>query len=105
MKNTGTLNLTTPTDREIVPTRVFEAPRHLVFEAFTKPELLKRWLLGPPGWEMVVCEVATRVGDRYRYDWRHADGQRMGWAGSVARSLCPDESCVPSRWMATQASR
>jgi uncharacterized protein YndB with AHSA1/START domain len=48
MKNTGTLTVTTPTDREIVMTRVFDAPRRMVFDAFTKPELLKRWF-GPRG--------------------------------------------------------
>ncbi len=41
-------------DREIVMTRVFDAPRKLVFDAFTKPELLKQWLLGPPGWSMIA---------------------------------------------------
>ena len=61
MKNTGTLQVTTPTEREIVMTRVFDAPRRLVFDAFTKPELLKRWF-GPRGWSMVVCEVDLKVG-------------------------------------------
>lgn len=56
MKNTGTLKVTAPTGREIVLTRVFDAPRRLVFDAFIKPELLKRWF-GPRGWSMVVCEV------------------------------------------------
>jgi uncharacterized protein YndB with AHSA1/START domain len=55
MKNTGTLKVTTPSDREIVLTRVFDAPRSLVFDAFTKPELLKRWF-GPRGFSLVVCE-------------------------------------------------
>ena len=45
----GTLKLTTPSDREIVMTRVFDAPRQLLFDAHTKPDLVKRWLLGPPG--------------------------------------------------------
>jgi len=52
----NTLKVTTPSEREIVLTRDFDAPRHLVFEAFTTPELLKRWLLGPPGWEITLCE-------------------------------------------------
>ena len=63
MKNTGTLKVTTPTDREIVLTRVFDAPRHLVFDAFTKPELLKRWF-GPRGWSLAVCEVDFCSGRR-----------------------------------------
>jgi uncharacterized protein YndB with AHSA1/START domain len=69
MMSPGTLTLTTRGDREIVLTRVFDAPRRLVFDAFTKPELLRQWLLGPPGWSMVVCELAQKVGDRYRYVW------------------------------------
>jgi len=93
LEHTHTLKLTTPTDREIVLTRVFDAPRHMVFEAFTKPELLKRWLLGPPGWEMVVCEVATEVGGRYRYVWRNADGRQMGMHG-VCREIAPPERIV-----------
>ena len=50
MQNTGSLKVTTAGDREVVLTRVFDAPRELVFEAMTKPELVKRWLTGPPGW-------------------------------------------------------
>lgn len=87
MKNT--LKVTTPTDREIVMTRVFDAPRHLVMEAFSKPELLKRWLLGPPGWEMVVCNVANKVGERYRYEWRNAAGKQFG-VGGVCREITAD---------------
>ena len=49
-------------DREIVMTRAFDAPRHLVFDAFTKPDLLRQWMLGPPGWSMPVCEIDFRVG-------------------------------------------
>src|SRR5712692_1806560 len=66
----GTLKVTTPSDREIAMTRVFDAPRRLVFDACTKPELVKRWLLGPPGWSMPVCEVDLQVGGAYRYVWR-----------------------------------
>jgi uncharacterized protein YndB with AHSA1/START domain len=88
MKNTGTLKVTTPTDREIVMTRVFDAPRTLVFDALTKPELLKRWFFGPPGWSLVVCEVALHVGDAYRYVWRGPDGAEMGMGG-VLREIVP----------------
>src|SRR2546426_11837662 len=62
MNRAATLKLTTPSDREIVMTRVFDAPRQLVFDAHTKPELVKRWLLGPPGSPMPACEIVTRVG-------------------------------------------
>lgn len=77
-------------DRDIVITRDFSAPRRLVFEAYTKPELLKRWLLGPPGWEMISCEAATKAGDKYRYVWRHADGKQFG-IGGVCREFVPPE--------------
>ena len=80
-------------DRDIVITRHFNAPRRLVFEAYTKPELLKRWLLGPPGWEMISCEAAAKVGDRYRYVWRHADGKQFG-TGGVCREFVPPERIV-----------
>ena len=82
MSLTETLEITTPTDREIVMTRDFNAPRQLVFDAFTKPELIRRWLLGPDGWSMPVCEVDLRVGGKYRYVWRNNDdGQEMGMSG------------------------
>jgi uncharacterized protein YndB with AHSA1/START domain len=90
MKNTNTLKMTTPTDREIAMTRVFDAPRHLVQEAFSRPELLKQWLLGPPGWEMVVCNVAKKAGDRYRYEWRNATTGYQFGTGGVCREITPE---------------
>ena len=93
MKNTGTLKVTTPTDREIVLTRVFDAPRRLVFEALTTPELVKRWLLGPPGWTMPVCEIDLKVGGAYRYVWHGPNGAVMGMRG-VYREIVPPERCV-----------
>jgi uncharacterized protein YndB with AHSA1/START domain len=92
MKNTGTLQVTTPTDREIVLTRVFDAPRRLVFDAFTKPELLKRWF-GPHGWSLVVCEVDLRVGGTFRFVLRGPDGTTMGMRG-IYRELVPPERSV-----------
>jgi uncharacterized protein YndB with AHSA1/START domain len=91
---TRTLTLTTPTEREIVMTRAFDAPRRRVFDAFTKPELLRRWLLGPDGWSMPVCEVDLRVGGAYRYVWRQdADGTEMS-AGGVYREIVGPERLV-----------
>ena len=89
VKNVSTFKVTTPTDKEISMTRVLDAPRHLVRDAFSKPELLKKWLLGPPGWEMVVCNVATKPGERFRYEWRNtATGHQFG-TGGVAREITP----------------
>ncbi len=92
MKNTGTLKVTTPSDHEIVMTRVFDAPRHLVFDAFSKPELLKRWF-GPRGWSLVVCEVDLKVGGGFRFVLRGPDGKEMGMRG-VYREIMPPERSV-----------
>lgn len=94
--NANALKLTTRGDREIVMTRVFNAPRTLVWDAFNKPELLSRWLIGPPGWTMPVCQLATKVGESYRYVWRGPGGEEMGMGG-VLRELVP-----PSRMVATE---
>jgi uncharacterized protein YndB with AHSA1/START domain len=71
--------------------RDFDAPRRLVFVAFTKPELVKRWLLGPPGWSMPVCEIDLRVGGKYRYVWRRdSDGTDMGMGGVYREIVAPE---------------
>lgn len=91
MKNT--LQVEARGDHEIVMTRVLNAPRHLVFDAFTKPELLKRWLGVFGGWELAVCEIDLRVGGKYRWVWRNADGTEMGMGG-VYREIAPPEKIV-----------
>ena len=69
-------------DREISITRMFDAKSQLVYDAMTKPELMKRWLFGPDGWELAVCEVDLRPGGVFRYVWRHAGrGSDMGMGG------------------------
>lgn len=88
-----TLTVTTPTDREIAMTRVFDAPRNLVYDAYTKPELLKRWLGVHNGWSMAVCEIDLRVGGRYRYVWNGPDGMEMGLSG-IYREIVPGERVV-----------
>jgi uncharacterized protein YndB with AHSA1/START domain len=91
MKNTGTLKVTTPTDREVVMTRVFDAPRSLVFDAFSKPELLKRWF-GPRGWSLVVCDVDLKVGGGFRFVLRGPDGKDMGMRGVYREIVAPERS-------------
>jgi uncharacterized protein YndB with AHSA1/START domain len=94
MKSTGNLKLMTQGDREIVMTRALDAPRRLVFDAYTKPELVKQWLLGPPGWSMPICEIDLRVGGVYRYVWRRdSDGSEMGMGG-VYREIAAPERLV-----------
>jgi uncharacterized protein YndB with AHSA1/START domain len=91
MKNTGNLKLTTQGDREIVMTRALDAPRRMVFDAFTKPELVKQWLLGPPGWSMPICEIDLRVGGVYRYVWRcDSDASEMGMGGVYREIVAPE---------------
>ena len=91
MKNTGTLKVTTPGDREIVMTRVFDAPRNMVFDAFSKPELLKRWF-GPRGWSLTVCEVDLKVGGGFRFVMRGPDGKEMGMRGVYREIVAPERS-------------
>ena len=93
MTSAGALEVTTPGDREIAMTRAFDAPRDLVFDAWTRPELLKRWLLGPPGWSLPVCEIDLRAGGALRFVWRGADGTEMGLRG-VYREIAPPERLV-----------
>ncbi|KQY31032.1 ATPase [Caulobacter sp. Root1455] len=87
------LTVATQGDREVVFTRAFAAPRDLVFDCMTKPDLVKRWLLGPPGWTMPVCEIDLRVGGKFRYVWRNQDGRDMGMAG-VYREIAAPERIV-----------
>jgi uncharacterized protein YndB with AHSA1/START domain len=93
MKTVAKLKVTTPSDREIAMTRAFDAPRSLVFDCYTKPELLERWLHGPDGWLLVECDNDLRVGGAFRWVWRHADGRQMGMGG-VHRDIVRPERIV-----------
>ena len=89
-----TFKLSTPSDREILVERDFDAPRALVFDAFTRPDLVRRWLLGPDGWTMPVCQIDLRVGGAYRYVWRkESTGAEMGMGGTF-REIVPREKLV-----------
>jgi uncharacterized protein YndB with AHSA1/START domain len=88
-----TLKVTTPSDREIALSRVFDAPARLVFDAYTKPELLRRWLGARDGWTFAVCEIDLRVGGTYRWVWRGPDGMEMGMGG-VYREIARPERIV-----------
>jgi len=89
----GKLELTTPSDREIVMTRVFDAPRRLVYDAVTKPELVRRWLGVFNGHTMSVCEIDLRVGGKYRYVWSTPNAPDMGMGG-VFEEIVPQERIV-----------
>jgi uncharacterized protein YndB with AHSA1/START domain len=87
---TGKLLVTTPSDREIAMTRVFDAPRSMVFDALTKPELIKRWLGAFGGWSFVVCEVDLKVGGAYRYEWRGSSGEKLAMGGIYREIVRPE---------------
>jgi len=91
MQNTGTLKVTIPTDREIVLTRVFDAPRAVVFDAFTKPEFLRQWF-GPRGWSLVVADVDLKVGGTFRFMLRGPDGNDLGMRGIWREIVAPERS-------------
>jgi uncharacterized protein YndB with AHSA1/START domain len=91
MTNTGTLTVTTPSDREIVLTRVFDAPRRMVFQAFTDPELLQLWF-GPRGWTLTVCEVDLRVGGSFRFVLLGPEGTELKIRGVYLEITPPERS-------------
>lgn len=92
-KSSAALTVTMPTDREVAITRVFDAPGRLVFEAWTSPEHLPHWMLGPEGWTMPVCEIDLRPGGSWHFVWRRSDGTEMGMHG-VYREIKPPERLV-----------
>jgi uncharacterized protein YndB with AHSA1/START domain len=86
----ATVNVTTPSDREIKVIRTFDAPARLVFDFHTRAEHVQRWLLGPPGWSMPICEIDLRPGGRYRYLWRSDDrGREFGVRGEFREIEAP----------------
>ena len=91
MKNTGTLKVETAGDCDVVMTRVFDAPREMVYDAFSKPELLKRWF-GPHGWHLETCEVDHRVGGGFRFILVGPEGHRMGMRGTYVEVAPPGRS-------------
>ena len=91
MKNTGTLKVEVRGDREIVMTRVFDAPRDLVWKAMTQPELMKRWF-GPHGHQLIECEIDLRPGGKWRYVLLQPDGSTMGMFGEYLEVEAPERT-------------
>jgi uncharacterized protein YndB with AHSA1/START domain len=98
MKTTDTLKITTPSDREVAMTRVFDAPRRLVFEAWTNPKHVPRWLLGPDGWTMPVCEIDLRPGGSWHFVWRKSNGTEMAMSGEYREVTPPERIVNTERW-------
>lgn len=77
-------------DTKVRCSRIIRGTVDQVWQAHHSPELVQRWLLGPDGWTMPVCEVAVNVGDSYRYEWESADGsERFGFTGELLESSSP----------------
>lgn len=84
--------VTLPSDCEVRVTRQFNAPRQLVWDAHTKPALVQKWQLGPPGWDMPVCEMDVRVGGKYKWQWKgQEDGKQFGFHGTFTEVTPPSK--------------
>jgi uncharacterized protein YndB with AHSA1/START domain len=95
---TGVTRFETPSDREVAIVRVFEAPRELVFDAWTDPAHLREWMLGPPGWTMPICERDLRAGGVHRTVWRKGDGEEMEIRGIIKEVVRPERLVSTETW-------
>jgi uncharacterized protein YndB with AHSA1/START domain len=95
---TGVTTYTTPSDQEVVVTRVVSAPRRVVFEAFTNTRHVPNWLTGPEGWTMPVCEIDLRPGGMWRYVYRKDDGAEMTMQGSYREVVPPERVVSTESW-------
>lgn len=93
------MTFTTPPDREVETTYVVEAPRRLVFDAWTKPAHRLQWMLGPDGWTMPVCEIDLRPGGAWRCVWRSdEDGSEMEIRGMFQEVAPPERLVSTESW-------
>ena len=98
MNLNDTLRISTLSDREVMMSRTFAAPRALVFKACTDPELVPQWMLGPDGWTMPVCEIDLRPGGTWRFVWRKQDGKEMSMHGTYIEVNPPDRVVTTENW-------
>lgn len=94
----GETMFTTPSDHEIVVRRTVDAPRELVFEAWTNPEHLRRWMLGPGAWTMPICEIDLRAGGAWRFGWRSDGGEQMEMGGRYQEVVRPERIVCTESW-------
>jgi uncharacterized protein YndB with AHSA1/START domain len=92
VRSSGTATVTLPTDEQILIAREFDAPKHLVYKAFTTPELVKRWWNAKRG-EVTVAEIDLRVGGAWRYVMVTDDGFEVAFHGEY-REIVPNERIV-----------
>jgi uncharacterized protein YndB with AHSA1/START domain len=96
MTEIGKLRAAPDGDRGILVTRAFDAPREVVFEAYTRPELVPHWLGVFGGWEMIACVIEPKVGGTWRFVWTGPKGERIGWR-AVCREFVPPERITSVR--------
>ncbi|MDP9268124.1 MAG: SRPBCC family protein [Acidobacteriota bacterium] len=96
--NSSLLAVTMPNDTDILMAREFNAPRELVFAAWTDPKHVPQWLLGPEGWTMPVCEIDLRPGGKWHWVWRKADGCEMEMRGEYRVVKPPERLVSTERW-------
>jgi len=94
----GVTTYETPSDTEIVITRFVEAPGEQVFDAWTKPEHVTQWMLGPAGWTMPVCDIDLRPGGAWRFVWRSPEGTELDMTGEYREVSRPDRLVSTERW-------
>jgi uncharacterized protein YndB with AHSA1/START domain len=92
------VTFTTPSDHEFSASTVLDAPRERVFEAWTRPDQVRRWMLGPDGWSMPVCEIDLRAGGRWRFVWRQDDGDEMEMRGTYREVVPPERIVTTESW-------
>jgi uncharacterized protein YndB with AHSA1/START domain len=95
---TGVTTVATPNDHDVVITRVVDAPRRLVFDAWTNPKHVPQWMLGPEGWTMPVCEIDLRPGGTWHFVWRKADGAEMEMRGTYREVVPPERLVSTESW-------
>ncbi len=94
----GLTTFSTPNDLDVVATRLFDAPRRSIFDAWTKPEHPPHWMTGPDGWTMPVCEIDLRVGGQWHFVWRKANGTEMSMVGTYLEIVPPDRLVATESW-------
>lgn len=102
MSNQNSMKITTPTDCNIVVTRSFNAPLQLVSSAMSQPELIRKWLFGPPGWEMTVCEEDARVGGTFHWAWKGPNGEAMSMRGDYKEIVPFTDGAKETRCVRTE---
>ncbi len=91
IKKSETFKLIPRGEREIIISREFDISRDMVFEAYTNPEMLINWVLGPMGWTMLICETVLRVGGTYKFIWKNKEGNEIVMGGVYQEIKRPEK--------------